>query len=365
VQALKRKRVTQVGSGAYSIYLPKKWIDGWDPEQQKGREVDLHVIGGSLLVVPVVRERRYQATTPADPKAVCARLAAGYVRGANELSLAPAAGKFGPDCVAAAREFLRHLDERIQARVAPAAIGFRLQNNLPAPFSSGTDLLQMMASRLGDMLELAADCVEAYGAHPERVAQDARILVAMHEEDLSRLYLQALRLVATLELPLENVSDFQLLDLMAAELHDAGRKAMAVAEAVLEGHGVARADLAYPPQELARRMALPDTPPLARELVRATGAALAAGRTAVAAVGEALRAGGPEPFPAIAAQARRAHADLHGGAFAAMERLGLAEGFAHAAVPARLLAPAGGVLDAIARAADRAATLAPTAEAAP
>src|SRR5688572_18974933 len=48
VPPIKRKRVTQVGSGAYSIYLPKRWIDGWPPEQREKREVDLHQINQSL-----------------------------------------------------------------------------------------------------------------------------------------------------------------------------------------------------------------------------------------------------------------------------------------------------------------------------
>src|ERR1041385_1577206 len=94
VEAVKRKRVTQVGSGAWSIYLPKKWIDSWIPEQQAGREVDLHRISNSLLVVPVRQDRSFHATIPPRPDTVRTLLLSAYVRGHDAVELRPDAGAF-------------------------------------------------------------------------------------------------------------------------------------------------------------------------------------------------------------------------------------------------------------------------------
>src|SRR5688572_17006322 len=94
VEAVKRKRVTQVGSGAWSIYLPKKWIDSWSPEQQAGREVDLHLINNSLLIVPVLQERAIEAEVSCRADQLRTVLLSAYVRGAASVRLKPEDGRF-------------------------------------------------------------------------------------------------------------------------------------------------------------------------------------------------------------------------------------------------------------------------------
>src|SRR5687767_684313 len=152
VQAIKRKRVTRVGSGAWSVYLPKKWIDSWTPAQQEGREVDLHIISGSLLIVPVLQDRGFEATGPADVEALRTLLLSAYVRGYESVRLHPA-DRFPNDAIAAARDFLRHLDERLVATVGPELIGFELPATGGA--APAVDLLQSMGARLGETLDLA------------------------------------------------------------------------------------------------------------------------------------------------------------------------------------------------------------------
>ena len=304
---IKRKRVTQVGSGAYSIYLPKRWIDGWDPEQQASREVDLLQINQSLLIVPVLRADRLQLTAPADPATLCALLHSAYVRGHHDVAFTPQTGRFGDDCVAAAREFLRRLDERLRSTVGPERIGFMLQRELPAPFTSGTDLLQFMATRLREVIDLVAECVEASTDHPDKALHAARLAIAIHEEDLSRLFAQALRLVATLELPLGRISDFQLLDLAADEYHTAGAACVQVAMTVLAGYGLASADLAYPRADLLQRIGKPKpAAELARAIVQGYRKSFQSAQCILTDIGPALQTHDVPTFLRLQGEARAA-----------------------------------------------------------
>jgi phosphate uptake regulator len=322
VEPLKRKRVTRVGSGAWSIYLPKKWIDSWSPEQQAGREVDLHLISNSLLVVPVVQDRSIQATVPPGAGPVREVLLSAYVRGADSVHLIPdGGGRFDSDCIAATRDFLRHLDERLVATVGPDAIGFRVPATAPAPGGSGLDFLTLMAAKVREVVGLAADAVEHAGSDPDRALHAARLLQAIHEEDLSRLFHQALRRVATLEFPLESVTDFQLLDLAAAALHGMGAQAVRIAATLLDGYGLALEDLAYPRAQLVRRLGRRPAPtPVAREMVQAYRKPFAAAQHLLDALPAALAAPGTQPLRALAADALAARARLQQALFEAIVR---------------------------------------------
>jgi phosphate uptake regulator len=322
VEPLKRKRVTRVGSGAWSIYLPKKWIDSWSPEQQAGREVDLHLISNSLLVVPVVQDRSVAARVPAAGGPVRTLLLSAYVRGAASVRLTPAGGgRFDSDCIAAARDFLRHLDERLVATVGPDAIGFRVPETAPAPGGSGLDLLALMAAKVREVVGLAADAVEHAGSDPDRALHAARLLQAIHEEDLSRLFHQTLRRVATLEFPLESVTDFQLLDLAAAHLHGMGAQAVRIAASILEGYGLTLDDLAYPRAGLVQRLGRRPAPtPVAREMVQAYRKPFAAAQRLVDSLPAALAGPGTEALRTLSGEALAARGQLQQALFEAVVR---------------------------------------------
>lgn len=329
MEPLKRKRVTRVGSGAWSIYLPKKWIDSWSPEQQAGREVDLHLISNSLLVVPVVQDRSVAAVVPPQVGPVRTLLLSAYVRGAASVRLTPApagagsgaAARFDSDCIAAARDFLRHLDERLVATVGPDAIGFRVPDTAPAPGGSGLDLLALMAAKVREVVGLAADAVEHAGSDPDRALHAARLLQAIHEEDLSRLFHQTLRRVAILEFPLESVTDFQLLDLAAAHLHAMGAQACRIAASILEGYGLTLDDLAYPRAELVQRLGRRPAPtPVAREMVQAYRKPFAAAQRLVDSLPAALAGPGVEPLRTLSREALAARSQLQQALFEAVVR---------------------------------------------
>ncbi len=289
METIKRKRVTQVGSGAYSVYLPKKWIDTWPKEQQAGREVDLHLINGSLLIVPVLQDRAQSMLAPSDALQVRSLLLSSYVRGHERLELSPKDGRFDNDCITAARDFLRHLDERLVATVGPTLIGFELRSRPDALGQGGEDLLQMMGAKLLQVLDLAAECVEHSSKDPDRTLHAARLLVSIQDEDVARLFHQTLRRVATLELPLESVSDFQFLDLAAFLLHSIGTQACQVAQTTIEELGLTLADLDYPRADLLKRLKPRDLPPpVVRDMLLAHRSAFHDAKTQLAALLAAL-----------------------------------------------------------------------------
>ncbi len=263
-----RKRVTRVGSGAFSIYLPKKWIDSWSPAQQEDREVDLRRIGHSLLVTPAIVERTYAATIATDAQGVCMRLLSAYVRGATKATLSPEE-EFDNDCLIAARDFMRHLDERLVATVRPTQIGFELDPTIQGPAAPSADLLHILGAKVREIIDLAADAVHTYGHDPDRTLHTIRMLRSIHDEDVSRLFHQVVRMVATLELPLTSVSEYQFLSLAAAEMHQMSNNAVGIANTILDAYGLAPEDLAYPRQALLDRIQhVPRMSGIAGELVR-------------------------------------------------------------------------------------------------
>ena len=360
MQPIKRKRVTQVGSGAYAVYLPKKWIDAWSREQREKREVDLHLINNSLLIVPVLRRRRFDAAVPTDQPSVRMMLLSAYVRGHHEVTLRPQRGQFDEDCVAMARDFLRHLDERLVTTVQAEQVGFMVQQDMPPPVGSGADLLRLMATKLREMIALAAECVDSYGTRPERAVHTAQLLQTLQEEDLSRLYHQALRLVANLELPLGTVSDFQLLDLVAAELQTVGAKCVAVAHAVVGGYGLTPADLRRPRADLTKHLATAqELPAIVLAITRVYARSFEEARDLLQRFTEAMVARDATTLIALVAHANEGEETLNRRLFATIESVvGQSGGITPAAYTAYQVRHAtGSVFSGLSRAAERAASL--------
>lgn len=254
MEPIKRKRVTRVGSGAFSIYLPKKWIDSWAPDPNDDREVDLHVINDGLLIVPAHREQVLQRTVPIDKETIACTLLSAYVRGLDACTLAPTDGVFPNDAIAAARDLLRHLDERIVATCTPDAIGFRLDPALPPPAAEGADILRVMGTKVREMLGLAAEAIDASGHDPDRALHAMRLLDVTQREDVQRLLYQAVRAVARIELPMGSVSDFQFLDLIASHLERMGGHTVRMVDVLLAQYNLRREDLEYPRDHLLERI---------------------------------------------------------------------------------------------------------------
>ncbi len=308
--SVKRKRVTRVGSGAYSIYLPKKWIDGWLPEQQENREVDLIPINQSLLVTPVMQDFTLQREVPNQTSTVRDMLLSAYIRGMRDVQLTPPGGaNFDNDCITHARDFLRHLDERLIATCTPETIGFQLQADMPPAARTGDDLARVMAAKVHEALALAQEAVETHAHDPDRTLHALALLRATQEEDIARLFHQTLRLVATIELPLQSVSDFQLLDLVASHLHRIGNHTQRTAQTILGAYKLTLDDLDYPRNHLLEQVGPPPaTSTLATQLVRGHKRGYATARDILTRLMDAL---GNRDISALAALETDAHQARH------------------------------------------------------
>ncbi len=268
-QDIKRKKVTRVGSGAYSIYLPKKWIDSWPPKQQESREVDLHHINEALLIVPAHLDQQARTTLPDDVETVCGLLRSAYVRGLDGMVVEPQNESFGAETIAAARDLLRHLDERLIVESSPERISFSLDPNLPPNVSDGADLLRIMTAKVRDMTGLCQQAVDTHQQDPDRSLHALSLLVTTQREDVRRLFHQALRMVARIELPMRSVSDFQVLDLLAADLERFGSHLVRIAEILLKDMDLTLDDLAFPRSHLLKTIGTPPTrTPMVNDLVR-------------------------------------------------------------------------------------------------
>lgn len=269
MEPIKRKRVTRVGSGAFSIYLPKKWIDGWPEAQQESREVDLHLINDALLISPAHVDQHAELVVPDDQAVVCQRLQSAYVRGIDRLRLTPKEGAFGAETIAAARDLLRHLDERLIVTSTPDAIGFSLDPDLPPNVTSGADLLRILTAKVREMVDLCGEAVDTHLVDADRSIHAMALMRSTQQEDVRRLLHQALRMVARIELPMHSISDFQVLDLLAADLERFGSHLVRIAEILLSDLGLDLDDLDYPRSHVLKQIGtLPVRPPLVQELIR-------------------------------------------------------------------------------------------------
>ncbi len=319
MDAVIRKRITKVGSGAWSIYLPKKWIDAWTPEQQAGREVDLYTIGEAIVVAPVLADRTVSAAVDTDPKTVRRILLSAYVRGATDVTLTPAEeGHFGNDAILAARDFLRHLDERIVATAGPASIGFHINPDLP-PSTAGTDAAMVLVARVQEAMTLAADAITTVAHDPERTLHTLRLLRDTVEFDIARIFYQTLRAVATIDLPVQSVSDLQLLDLTAAQLDRIGQHTRQVAAALLDLYGLQLSDLDYPTAHIQEKVRLPPIPgPVMRAMAEQYSDTLQSAAEGLAAGAAALLSRDIAALRHLQGTARGAQLGLQAGIFDAV-----------------------------------------------
>jgi phosphate uptake regulator len=317
VDAIKRKKISRVGSGAYSLYIPKKWIDEWTPRQQDEREVDLHQINESLLLTPVIRDHRLNRTIPSDVHLVRRTLLSGYVRGLEAVKLLPET-EFDSQTQAEARRLLRHLDEQIVAICKPTEISFHLNPNLPTNATDHKSLLLLMGAKVQESLVMAQEAVESYGSDVAKTMHSLQMLAANHEEDVSRIFYQSGRLVANLELPLNAVSDFQLLGLATADLYRMSLHTMAIAAAILETYGLKVADLAYPPEHLAKQATV-EVSGIARDISRSYRSAFADAGDLFNELLAGLTTGNMQQLQDLAGKTEEAANNMQGRIFATIQ----------------------------------------------
>lgn len=317
MEQVKRKKISRVGSGAYSLYIPKKWIDGWTSEQQVLREVDLHEINESLLLTPVLRDRTLRRTIPDDVALVQRALLSGYLRGLEEVELLPEMA-FGSASQSEARRLLRHLDEHIIATCKPDKIGFHVNPNIVPAATDHKGLLLLMGAKVQDSLVMAQEAVESYGDDVAKTIHSLQMLVANHEEDVARMFFQSGRLVANLELPLNAVSDYQLLGHATADFYRMSLHTMAIASAVMETYGLTMADLAYPAEHVAAK-AHAELSDIARDMSRGYRSAFNDARTIFESLLQGLTGGDMEVLAGIADTAAEASNRMQGRIFSTIQ----------------------------------------------
>ncbi|MGB1696917.1 MAG: hypothetical protein ACPHK8_00795 [Thermoplasmatota archaeon] len=317
MEQVKRKKISRVGSGAFSLYIPKKWIDGWTPAQQEEREVDLHEINESLLLTPVIRDRTLTRTIPDDVAVVQRTLLSGYLRGLQEVELTPET-EFGSASQSEARRLLRHLDEHIIATCKPNKIGFHVNPDIAPAASDHRGLLLLMGAKVHDSLVMAQEAVESYGDDVAKTIHSLQMLVANHEEDVARMFFQSGRLVANLELPLNAVSDFQLLGLATADFYRMSLHTMAIAAAVMETYGLTMDDLAYPADHVATK-AHAELSDIARDISRSYRSAFKDARNLFDELLQGLTKGDMDVLAGISDQATEASNRMQGRIFTTIQ----------------------------------------------
>ncbi|MEW5760301.1 MAG: hypothetical protein AB1779_06010 [Candidatus Thermoplasmatota archaeon] len=253
-----RKRVTRVGSGAYSIYLPKKWIEDWCEKQKESMEVELLTLGEHLIVSPIVRkmEKEIDAKLENIEEAKYA-LISSYINGYENFKL-NSRERLKEEVICGAMAFTRSLDENIVARVSENSIActMRAQAQLP----TYKDLLSLLFDRNLDIIEMAKEILFYYELNPNRTLHIMKMVYSIEEEDIDRLTYQILRLLVNLQVQVNSLSELYFLCLVSDVLERIGDALIGIVELVCELYGINKEHLSYPIEILEKELHINEVP---------------------------------------------------------------------------------------------------------
>jgi hypothetical protein len=251
-----RKKVTKSGKGAFSLYIPKKWIDGWKGEQAKDREVDLIQMDDHLIISPVQKSSLKSVKLDGDSvDQVKHFLLSCYVRGFESAEILTSA-KFTDEQICGARSFVRSLDDRLTLEITENRIAY--DKNAAAMLSrpDAIQLQRLLFDKLLEGVRLMEELVEHFDKNPRRGIHLMQMLKLL-EEDTDRLGLQILRLASRMEIPFENLVDLYYFVLTTNTMENIGDSMFGMVRDVCHIYNLDPAKLQYPPDTLMKEIGKP------------------------------------------------------------------------------------------------------------
>lgn len=251
-----RKKVTRSGKGAFSLYIPKRWIDRWKGEQAKERTVDLLQMDDHLIISPVLKGSSKSAMLDSDSvEEVRHFLLSCYVRGFESAEIVTN-GRFTDEQICGARSFVRSLDDRLTLDITENRIAY--DKNAAAMLSrpDATQLQRLLFDKLLEGVRLMEELLEYFDKNPRRAIHIMQMLRLL-EEDTDRLALQILRLASRMEIPFENLVDLYYIVLTTNTMENLGDSMFGMVRNVCMFYNLDPAKLPYPPDALIKEISKP------------------------------------------------------------------------------------------------------------
>jgi hypothetical protein len=224
-----RKRVTRSGKGAFSLYLPKKWIDEWSEEQSRERKVDLLEMDDHLIISPVRKSNTDSATISGGRvDEIRQFLLCTYVRGYEAAELN--SKRFSDEQICAARNFMRLLDENMILDVNEDRIGYGRSFKVNMESSTISQMQQLLFEKIQESMRLATELIQHFDTNPRRSLHLLKMMRTLEEEDIDRLAMQIFRRATRMEFRFDSFADLffvvmatDLLERMGDGLFDIAR----------------------------------------------------------------------------------------------------------------------------------------------
>ncbi|MEM2899550.1 MAG: hypothetical protein QXT63_02055 [Thermoplasmata archaeon] len=247
-----KKRLTKSGKGAYSIYIPKKWIDGWVDEQKKKKEVYLLELDEHLLLSPVIKESKKSLSVDLKTtQEIRTLLLSSYVRGYQEVDI-HSDRKFTNEQISEARGYIRLLDENLQVVANDNCISYK-SRNIESKIEY-SELFANLFQKTVEVLELVSELLQYYDLNPQRTVHLIRMINCVEEEDIDRISFHIFRQMANLEMAVESFIDLEFLGLVADILERIGDTCVGIAGLVCDIYGIDRNHMHYPLEILEKEV---------------------------------------------------------------------------------------------------------------
>jgi hypothetical protein len=240
-----RKRVTRSGKGAFSLYLPKKWVDNWSEDQYKDRKVDLLELDDHLIISPVRKNTTKSLSLDAGTDdEIRQYLLCTYVRGYESADLE--SKRFADDQMSAARSFMRLLDEKMILDISEDRIAFGRSFKVSLESPTISQMQRLLFEKIQESLRLARELLEHFDKNPTRAIYLLKMMRTLEEEDVDRMSMQIFRRASRMELKFDSFADLFFVVLTTDMLEKLGDSIFGIARSVCRFYGMDEELLLFP-----------------------------------------------------------------------------------------------------------------------
>lgn len=262
-----RKKVTRSGKGAFSLYLPKKWIDGWSQEQRKDRVVDLIQIDEYLIVAPAKRGKAKSVLLEnGSTDAVKQFLLSSYARGYEAADIR--SNHFTDEQICGARSFARLLDEKLILDITEKRISYGKDFGVTIDMPSVTQMQRLQFEKLLESLRLCHELLQYFDHNRRRTVHLLRMLRTLEEEDLDRMAMQIMRRAARMEILFDSFADLYYVVLTTDLLEKTGDSVYGIARCICRLYSLDEERLLFPLEALVKEVSPPERLPQSMEGLR-------------------------------------------------------------------------------------------------
>lgn len=243
------KKISRAGSGGYSVYLPKKWINRWDEEQQRDKEVDIFEVGDQLVLSPKKSRMEYKAEVEGVSRdELIYHALSAYINGIDDFYISQK-GLSDID-VSEMRNIMRFLDENLFLQAEGDTVCY---HNQPVATYEADSLLSLLFDKIIEAEHLAADLINDCDSNPTHTIHLMRMMYAIEKEDVNRLSLQLFRNLSRFKSSARSFLDINFRWNSANMLEIIGDALFAIVQNICHCYGIEIDELQYPMEYLEKK----------------------------------------------------------------------------------------------------------------